>query len=116
MRAFLVVLALIVGMLPVGCKDPSSPDPTANQAPLVISKEVWAYYQKYLNTGSPLAFAVSSNGRCANYSYCSGGHNCQQYNEARSWALNNCSTFCHDQCVVFAKWSQIVVPYEIASY
>lgn len=115
MRASLATLWAIIGLSLIGCQNTTSPTPAAGETPILISKEIWGHFQKYLNSGSPLAFAVSRDGNFAASYSCEEG-NCQQYNMVRVEALNACAKLSRQQCIIFAKWSTIVVPYEIAPY
>ncbi|WP_374384947.1 hypothetical protein [Dongia sp.] len=86
--------------------------------PLRVTSEVWGYYQEYLakqhgarRDGVFLVAMYGDIGRSARYSYCP-----EVYDYCTSGGLNVALNLCkedHLDCVLFARGSQIVVPYEI---
>lgn len=111
MRALLATIATIIGLSLLACAGPQDGAPSTGEKPVIITPETWAYYQKYLATQSPLAFAVSADGNHCGYIWCE-DMNCPQYLMARSDALNLCTRAGGTQCRLFATWSKVMMPYQ----
>ena len=106
------MLVLVIGATVGACQDSSSSPPAATEASITLSKAAWNYYQQYLSTRKPITFAVSKDGYSAYYIYCDFDE-CDRH-QARLDALSQCAKIGHQQCIIFAELTKIVVPYKIS--
>jgi hypothetical protein len=83
----------------------------------LISPEVWDYYQQYLgridNGNKPGAFAITTDGTGAFYTWCS-EMRCMAGTTYSQDAINYCEREYDTDCVTFAVREDIRVTYEIA--
>jgi hypothetical protein len=87
--------------------------PSAADDVLVISPQVFEYYEKtYLKNKRPGAMAVSADGLSAGYSYCP-DYRCKLNPSARNLALRSCTKAGGRDCQIFAVGRDIVVDYRV---
>jgi hypothetical protein len=94
--------------LPILANCASQPSSAVNELPEIgITHAVLAYYEQYRNEQSPMAFAVSQDGRWASYIYCEarrcvGGGHATSINV--NDAIGNCNEKAseHGSCSAFA--------------
>lgn len=111
-RAAIVGL-LGIGLLSAGCSSGSTQGVTA-EAPLVISKRVWAFYQEYVGLGMPGAFAVSRDGRRAQGVYCQDSLWATAPRPCQDGRISQeARVACGDDCIIFAEGTNIIVPYRV---
>jgi hypothetical protein len=83
-----------------------------------IDHQVWGWYQQYLrnigNGNKPGAFAISTDGHSAFYSWCQ-DIRCVAGPTYSQDALNACERHYETECVVFAVRDDIKVDYEIVA-
>jgi len=105
MKAQSAIAAVLATMLLAGCSNGQDPRSQLSGAPDIgITKAVWdAYTNGYLVYPSPVAFAVSENGKTYYYFYCTGGHCLNpNSNEAIALAISRCQDQGQGSCVLFA--------------
>ena len=108
--ALLGVLGL--GLMSAACS--SSGPPVTEEAPLVISKGVWAGYQQYVQLGMPGAFAISRDGRRAQGVYCNDSGWATAPRPCQDGRISQeARVLCGDDCVIFAEGTTIIVPYRV---
>ena len=110
------LLALLgIGLAASACSGGSGQ--AANGAPqseIVITKQVWAWYQQYVGEGMPGAFAVSRDGRRAQYVYCANSEALTAARPCQNAQISQQARIsCGDDCVIFAEGSSIIVPYRV---
>jgi hypothetical protein len=110
--------AALLGVLGIGlalaaCSGGSGQGLTA-EAPLVVSKQVWAWYQGYLHLGMPGAFAVSRDGKRAQGVYCDDSLWATAPRPCQDGRISQeARVACGDDCVIFAEGTTIIVPYRV---
>ena len=94
------------------------PGGTAMAETYRIDGQVWGWYQQYLrnigNGNKPGAFAISTDGKSAFYSWCQ-DIRCVAGPTYSQDALNACERHYDTECVVFAVRDDIKVEYEIVA-
>jgi hypothetical protein len=105
------ILGLTLASLVLGAGVGSQP--SAADDVLVISPQVFEYYEKtYLKNKRPGAMAVSADGLSAGYSYCP-DYRCKLNPSARNRALRSCTKAGGRDCQIFAVGRDIVTEYRI---
>lgn len=102
-KAIAVIMTVV---LLAGCSSGQDPRSQLNSAPDIgITQAVWnAYTNGYLVYPSPVAFAVSENGKTYYYFYCTSGHCLNpNSNEAVALAISRCQDRGQGSCVLFAS-------------
>lgn len=104
---------LLVMLLAAACTSGAA-NTVQTSEQITISKDVWSKYQKYLTrvrSSHPGAFAVSKDGKYADYVWCS-DMACigQGY---KNEALGYCERLSSMDCIVFAFGDDILVNYKI---
>ena len=78
----------------------------AGSGPLQLSPRMGDFYQKYLKVQGKAAFAISEDGQCGTYRFCSES-TCLERDE-KYFAIRNCKDGCKKSCAIFAVRSSIV--------
>ena len=78
----------------------------AGSGPLQLSPGMGDFYQKYLKVQGKAAFAISEDGQCGTYRFCSES-TCLERDE-KYFAIRNCKDGCKKSCAIFAVRSSIV--------
>ncbi len=107
------MLAAGVFLVLAGCAGPGGRASNTAEAPLLISPQVWAYFQAYTRERQPMAFAVSADGNHAGYSYCPEMRCFNQFASAGPLALGSCTTNGGKDCRIFASGTRIRVAYQV---
>lgn len=80
----------------------------------MISRQVWAAFQRYVGEGMPGAFAVSRDGRRAQYVYCMGSEAATAGRPCQSAMISQQALIgCGSDCLIFAEGTSIIVSYRV---
>lgn len=103
-----------IGLMSAACSTNGSGQPVTAEAPLVISKGVWAGYQQYVRLSMPGAFAVSRDGRRAQGVYCEDSLWMTAPRPCQDGRISQqARVACGEDCVIFAEGTSIIVPYRV---
>jgi hypothetical protein len=109
-----LVAVLGISLMSAACSNSGSGPPVTAEAPLVISKRVWAGYQHYLHLSMPGAFAVSRDGQHAQGVYCDDSLWATAPRPCQDGRISQeARVACGDDCVIFAEGTTIIVPYRV---
>ena len=68
-------------------------DSNAGSGPLTLTPDIQALFIQYKKETSPVAFAVSINGRSANYRYCPDAWDACHFENSQAKAIERCQEF-----------------------